>query len=177
MAQGKRRLTCPHFFLEPLPDNTRWQIWQKPARRSIHNFRDGCTPSRRRPGPAAWRMHCARPDLMPYQENDMTRHKILYGVLLAALLLPGCVVAPADHRGPEWVVAPALPVIVELGVEPYYFHSGFYYYYQERDHRWSYSRERTGPWRELPRDRYPREIRYKDRGHDHDMDRNRDHRD
>ena len=108
-------------------------------------------------------------------------HRMPYAVLLAALLLTGCVVAPADHDA-GWVVAPALPVVVELGVEPYYFHNGFYYYYHNQ--RWSYSHERTGPWRELPRDRYPREIRYKDRdgrdrGHDDgDRDRERDyHRD
>ena len=97
-------------------------------------------------------------------------HRMLYVALLTALLLPACVVAPAD-RGPEWVVAPALPLVVELGVEPYYYHSGFYYYYNDR--RWSYSHARTGPWRDLPRDRYPREIRYKDHdGRDRDRDRN-----
>ena len=102
-------------------------------------------------------------------------HRTFYIALLAALLLPACVVTPAD-RGPDYVVAPALPLIVELGVEPYYFHGGFYYYYQDRDHRWSYSRARTGPWRDLPRDRYPREIRYKDRD-GRDRDRDRDHHD
>ena len=105
-------------------------------------------------------------------------HRMPYAVLLAALLLTGCVVAPAD-RDAGWVVAPALPVVVELGVEPYYFHNGFYYYYHNQ--LWSYSHERTGPWRELPRDRYPREIRYRDRdgrdrGHD-GGDRDREHDD
>lgn len=100
-------------------------------------------------------------------------HRMLYVAPLTALLLAGCVVAPVD-RGAEWVVAPALPLVVELGVEPYYYHSGFYYYYNNQ--RWSYSHERTGPWRELPRDRYPGEIRYK--GHDgRDGGRDRDHRD
>jgi hypothetical protein len=63
---------------------------------------------------------------------------------------------------------------VELGVEPYYFQSGYYYYY--RDNRWIYSNARTGPWYDLPRDRYPREVRYKDRrdGHDRDDRRDRD---
>jgi hypothetical protein len=104
--------------------------------------------------------------------------RMFYAALLTVLLLSGCVVAPAHHGGPDVIVAPALPVVVELGVEPYYFHSGFYYYYH--DHAWSYSRERAGPWRDLPRDRYPREIRYKDREHDRDRDRDRDrdeHRD
>ena len=108
-------------------------------------------------------------------------HRMFYATLLATFLLTGCVVAPSD-RDAGWVVAPALPVVVELGLEPYYFHNGFYYYYHNQ--RWSYSPERTGPWRELPRDHYPREIRYKDHdgrdwGHDgEDRDRDRDyHRD
>jgi hypothetical protein len=105
----------------------------------------------------------------------MKMHRMAYLVaLLAALLLPGCVVAPAHHGGPDVVVAPALPVVVELGVEPYYYHGGFYYYYHDR--AWSYSRERAGPWRDLPRDRYPREIRYRDHERDHSRDRD-DHRD
>lgn len=101
-------------------------------------------------------------------------HRKFSIALLAALLLSGCVVAPA-HRGPEWVVAPALPLVVELGVEPYYYHNGFFYYYH--DQRWSYSHERTGPWRELPRDRYPREIRYRGRDGGGERDRDRDHDD
>lgn len=107
-------------------------------------------------------------------------HRMFYATLLATFLLTGCVVAPSD-RDAGWVVAPALPVVVELGLEPYYFHNGFYYYYHNQ--RWSYSPERTGPWRELPRDRYPREIRYKDHDgrdwghHDgEDRDRDRDYR-
>ena len=95
----------------------------------------------------------------------MKMHRLLFIGLLTAPLLSACVVAPA-HRGPGYVVAPALPVIVELGAEPYYYHSGFYYFYQ--NNRWSYSNARTGPWHELPRDRYPREIRYKGRGDGHD---------
>jgi len=92
-------------------------------------------------------------------------------VPLMALLLSACVVTPA--YGPDMVVAPALPLVVELGVEPYYYHGGFYYFYH--DHNWSYSHARSGPWRTLPRDRYPREIRFKDRdGHDRDRGRYRD---
>lgn len=103
-------------------------------------------------------------------------HRMHYAALLAALLLSACVVAPA---GPDYVVAPALPLTVELGAEPYYYQSGFYYYYN--NNRWSYSHERTGPWRDLPRDRYPRETRF--RGHDgrgdrdRGRDRDRDYRD
>jgi len=98
-----------------------------------------------------------------------------YVALLAALLPTACYVVPADQGPgyPGYVVAPALPLVVELGVEPYYYHGGYYYYYQDHDHRWSYSHEKTGPWKDLPRDRYPREVRYKDhdgQGRDHDRD-------
>ncbi len=86
-------------------------------------------------------------------------HKKLYAPLFAALLLTGCVVAPADSDYGV-VVAPALPVIVEFDVDPFYFHGGYYYYY-DHHRRWVYSHSRTGPWRELPRDRYPRDVRYR----------------
>lgn len=99
----------------------------------------------------------------------MTLYKRLYGALLAALLLPACIVAPG-HRGPD--VAPPLPVVVELHLEPYYFHRGFYYYFHD-DHHWSYSRSRAGPWEALPRERYPKEVRFKDR-RDSGRDRGRD---
>lgn len=93
--------------------------------------------------------------------------RTLYAALFAALLLTACYVGPEPRRGYGYVVAPALPVIVEIGVEPYYYHSGYYYYYHDRN--WSYSHSKAGPWRDLPRDRYPREVRHRDgRGGDHD---------
>jgi hypothetical protein len=104
------------------------------------------------------------------QENDMTAHKMLYGALGSALLLSACVVAP---RHGAYVVAPPLPVVVEMDVVPYY-HSGFYYHYYHDNRRWTYSRSKAGPWYELPRDRYPREIRYRDRGQYRDRDRGAD---
>lgn len=97
-------------------------------------------------------------------------NRMLIIMPLMALLLAACVVAPAD-RGYGLVVAPALPLIVELGAEPYYYQSGYYYYYN--NNRWSYSNARSGPWMDLPRNRYPREIRFKGgvdgrgRGQDH----------
>lgn len=108
-------------------------------------------------------------------------------LLFAALLLSGCIVAPPE-RDYDVVVAPPLPVTVEFDAYPYYHYGGFYYYYHDNDRVWRYSRYRHGPWRELPRDRYPREIRYKyrydhddgrrgrDRDHDRDWDRDRDYR-
>lgn len=84
---------------------------------------------------------------------------MLIAAPLLAILLTACVVAPAD-RGYGYgqvVVAPALPLVVEIGPEPYYFYGGFHYFYH--DDRWSYSRSRSGPWSDLPRSHYPREIR------------------
>jgi len=77
-------------------------------------------------------------------------------VLFAGLMLSGCVVAPAPP-GYGGDVAPPLPAVIELGIDPYYSYGGFYYFY---DHdRWHYSRHRGGPWTELPRSHWPKEIR------------------
>ena len=104
-------------------------------------------------------------------------YKMLIVIPFTALLLSGCVVTPVDRV----VVAPALPVIVEFDTEPYYYQQGYYYYYH--DNYWRYSQSRSGPWVELPRSHYPKEIRYKGRGdgrgrdRDRDRDHDRDHRD
>jgi hypothetical protein len=71
------------------------------------------------------------------------------------------------------VSIPALPSVVILGDEPYYNHSDYQYFYD--NNRWYYSRSRQGPWVELPRDRYPKEIRYK--GRDGKQYKDRDERD
>lgn len=101
-----------------------------------------------------------------------TRKGVLALSLLAALSLSACVVAPRGHGGAV-VVAPALPVVVELGVEPFYFYGGFHYFYDNS--HWTYSRSRSGPWAELPRSHYPRETRF--RGHDDRRDDYRSRRD
>lgn len=109
-------------------------------------------------------------------------YKRLIVAPLAALLLSACVVAPAEH-GRGMVIAPALPVYLELGAEPYYYQSGYHYYYNNS--RWQYSNSRSGPWTDLPRNYYPKETRYKGRGDGHDDrrddrrggDRDDDHRD
>ena len=90
--------------------------------------------------------------------------------LLAALLLSACVVEPGYGDRDDLVIAPALPGVVILDADPYYYQHGFYYYYH--DDSWSYSHDRHGPWRDLPRDRYPGQVRFK--GHDGDRDRDRD---
>lgn len=101
-------------------------------------------------------------------------YKLLIAAPLMALLLSACVVAPVGH-GPGMVVAPALPVIVELGAEPYYYQSGYYYYYD--NNRWRYSNSRSGPWADLPRSHYPKETRFKHRPDGQRGDEDHDRRD
>lgn len=98
-------------------------------------------------------------------------YRMLIVAPLTALLLNACVLAPAE-RAPRMVVAPALPLIVELGVEPFYYQQGFHYYYDNS--RWRYSNSRSGPWTDLPRRHYPKETRFKGRGNDRGRDHNRD---
>jgi hypothetical protein len=83
---------------------------------------------------------------------------LVIAALLASYTFTGCVVAPGppDYYGEE--IAPPLPTIVELGDDPYYFHDGYHYRYQNE--HWHYARERSGPWRELPRSHWPREVRH-----------------
>jgi len=84
--------------------------------------------------------------------------RIVLTVLLAVFLLVGCLVVPG-RQGSGVVLVPPLPSIVVLEAEPYYFHGGYYYFYQ--NDRWSYSNAKSGPWVELPRDRYPKEVKFK----------------
>ncbi len=93
-------------------------------------------------------------------------------VLIAAFLFAACMVGPG-YRG-DVVVAPALPSVVILEDEPYYYYGGYYYFYE--GDRWRYSNSRGGPWRDLPRDRYPGEVRFKHRDRDRDEDRGRGER-
>ena len=84
------------------------------------------------------------------------KHPLLTATL-AASLLTGCLfTASPGHVG--LTVVPALPVVVELQDDPYFYHGGYFYYYQ--GDQWSYATRRSGPWSSLPRDRYPREVRY-----------------
>jgi hypothetical protein len=78
--------------------------------------------------------------------------------VIAIMLLAGCMVGP-EGGGYGVAVVPALPSVVVLEAEPYYQQGDYYYYYQNNS--WSYSRTRSGPWTELPRDRYPKEVRFK----------------
>lgn len=80
----------------------------------------------------------------------------------AAVLLAGCMVGPGPRGSGGIVVVPALPSLVVLEAEPYYQHGGYFYFYQNNN--WSYSSSKSGPWVELPRDRYPREVKFKGQG-------------
>jgi hypothetical protein len=89
----------------------------------------------------------------------MEMKKLFLSVLLVAIMFSACVVP--GRRGPV-VVVPPLPSIVVLEEEPYYYHSGYYYYYH--NDRWSYSHSRSGPWVDLPRGHYPKEVRFNEKG-------------
>ncbi len=92
-------------------------------------------------------------------------------VLLGTFLLAGCAVTTGYHG--EAVIVPALPSVVVLETEPYYFYGGYHYHYL--NDRWYYSGERSGPWVELPRDRYPKEVRFKGRGDERGRGEKRGH--
>lgn len=104
-------------------------------------------------------------------EDDMKQ--ILLPIIFAALFCVSCAAYIGPH-GASVAIAPPLPVTVEL-VEPYYVYGGYHYYYD--NDRWYYSQSRDGRWIDLPRDRYPKEVRYKGKGHDKDWkdDRGRGH--
>lgn len=93
-------------------------------------------------------------------------------VMLAATFLLGACAVGTGYYG-EAVIVPALPTIVVLEEEPYYYHGGYHYHY--RGDHWYYSRSRGGPWVDLPRDRYPKEVRFKHKGKDRGRGENRGH--
>lgn len=85
--------------------------------------------------------------------------KFLVTLIFAAFMCISCVATVGPH-GTSVTIVPPLPLIVELA-DPYYIHGGYHYYYH--NDRWYYSQSRSGPWIDLPRDHYPREVRYKGR--------------
>ena len=91
---------------------------------------------------------------------------------LVSVMLAGCLIVPG-YQGRGVVLVPALPVVVELGPEPYYVQDGYYYYYQ--NNAWYYAHSRGGPWVVLPRDRYPKEVKFKDRDAGRDEGHNPGH--
>ena len=91
--------------------------------------------------------------------------------LFAALTLTSCIVSPGP-QGYGGVVVSPLPAIVELGADPYYYQNGYYYFYQNDN--WRYSASRNGPWTDLPRTHWPKEIRYRGKDNDREMHRDDD---
>jgi len=99
---------------------------------------------------------------------------IVWTGLLVPFMFAGCLLVPGP-RGQGVVMVPALPPVVVLEAEPYYVHSG--YTYHCRDDGWYYSRSRGGPWAPLPRDHYPREVKFKGGGPDKGRGQKPEHRD
>jgi hypothetical protein len=99
--------------------------------------------------------------------------KFFLTVIFAASMCVSCV-ATVGPYGTGVAIAPPLPATVEL-VDPYYVYGGYHYYYN--NDRWYYSRSRDGRWIELPRDHYPREVRFKGQRDERDRkdDRGRGH--
>jgi hypothetical protein len=93
---------------------------------------------------------------------------ILLVALFAMFTLTACVVSPGPQGYGSITVSP-LPAVIELGSDPYYYQNGYYYYYQNNN--WRYSNTRNGPWVDLPRSHWPKEIRYRGRGNDQGRDR------
>jgi hypothetical protein len=107
------------------------------------------------------------------KENQMKSFVLL--ALFAALTLTSCVVSPGPPGYGRVMVSP-LPAIVELGADPYYYQDGYYYFYQNNN--WRYSKSRSGPWADLPRSHWPKEIRHRDSDRDMHGEGDRDmHRD
>ncbi|NTV14178.1 MAG: hypothetical protein HGA96_09665 [Desulfobulbaceae bacterium] len=99
--------------------------------------------------------------------------RILIAAFILVSLVSACAVVPAGRPG-ELMVVPLLPPLVLLDAEPFYFHGGFYYHYS--NDAWSYSRSKGGPWNDLPRDHYPKEVRYLGNEGRGERDHDRDHR-
>jgi hypothetical protein len=101
----------------------------------------------------------------------IAKRTVLIG-LLVPFVVAGCLMVPGPRGGVSLVpiLPPILPPVVVLGPEPYYAQDGFYYYYQNNG--WSYSHSRGGPWVDLPRDRYPKEVKFKHNVSDNNEGRN-----
>ena len=106
----------------------------------------------------------------------------LLAIVAASLLTTACVYPPPgdgyDSPGYGEMGPTILPPLVILDADPFYYYNGYHYHYLNG--RWFYSRSRSGPWTDLPRNHYPREVRFKEgnrdtgRGHfmDHDGSQN-----
>ena len=89
----------------------------------------------------------------------MSAKRMVLALLIVPFMLAGCLIVPG-RRGGGLALVPPLPPIVVLGAEPYYVHEGYHYHY--RNDGWYYAPSRGGPWAQLPRNHYPREVRFRD---------------
>jgi hypothetical protein len=97
--------------------------------------------------------------------------KTVIAALISAFLVAGCAIGfSGRHHGGSMIIVPALPETVEIDADQYYSQGGYYYRYQ--GNVWVYSESRQGPWVDLPRSHYPKQVRYKGQG-----DQGRDHND
>jgi len=81
--------------------------------------------------------------------------KAICFISLTVLMLCGCFVTGRPGGGVE--IIPVLPAIVEVDMDSHYEYNGYHYFYT--NDRWYYSNSRDGSRSELPRSRWPREIR------------------
>ncbi len=93
--------------------------------------------------------------------------KLVAVSFFAAFILTACMVTPGPPGSGAVMVSP-LPPIVVLDDDPYYYQNGYYYFYDNDN--WRYSTSRGGPWADLPRSHWPKEIRHRHRHGDHDRD-------
>jgi hypothetical protein len=84
--------------------------------------------------------------------------KAVFVAVISAFFAGGCAIGfVGHHRGESLMIVPALPVTVEIDADQYYSQNGYFYRYQ--GNAWVYSQSRQGPWSDLPRSRYPRQVR------------------
>ena len=98
--------------------------------------------------------------------------KILISTIVMVFLLMACTVMAMGRRGSGVdvvVTIPVLPSIVVMEQEPYYYHQGYHYHYT--NDRWYYSNSKSGPWTDLPRSHYAKEVKHKKKHWKYDKDR------
>lgn len=88
---------------------------------------------------------------------------LILAFVFAALALTACVYT-TDQYGRGGIVVSPLPAVVEIGPDPFYYYNNTYYWYDNDS--WRYSRSRSGPWTDLPRSYWPKEIRQRGRDRD-----------
>lgn len=99
--------------------------------------------------------------------------KILISTIITIFLLMAYTVMAMGVSGPGVdvvVTIPALPSIVVMQQDPYYYHQGYHYHYT--NNRWYYSKSKRGPWKDLPRSHYAKEVKYKTEHWKYDKSRN-----